>query len=65
MLLGYPMMRARGPELAAAGVRFLDLSLLFRDVAETIYTDYCHFNDLGTDMAGRRVLDELLGPLER
>ena len=64
VLLGYPMMRARGPDLAAAGVRFLDLSMLFEDVSETIYTDYCHFNDLGTDMAGGRVLDALLGPDE-
>lgn len=62
VLLGYPLMRARGPDLQAAGVHFLDLSMLFEDVAETIYTDYCHFNDLGTDMACRRVLDALLGP---
>jgi hypothetical protein len=62
VLLGYPMMRARAADLQAAGVHFLDLSLLFQDVAETIYTDYCHFNDLGTDMAGRRVLDALLVP---
>ncbi len=37
--------------------------MLFEDVAETIY--HCRFNDLGTDMAGRHMLDELLRPEER
>jgi hypothetical protein len=61
VLSGYPLMRAHAGDFERAGVRFVDLSMLFEDVAETIYTDYCHFNELGTGMAGGRVLDELLG----
>lgn len=55
-LAGYPGLIGAGPSLSAAGVRFHDLTGLFRDVDATVYADACcHFNDLGKELLARAV----------
>lgn len=46
--LAYPMLRERGEQLRAEGIRFHDLSGVFEGVNESIYVDFCcHVNDCG------------------
>jgi hypothetical protein len=45
---GYPLLMREGEALRREGVRFRDLTPLFRDVEETIYRDRCcHINERG------------------
>jgi hypothetical protein len=60
---GYPMLRAAGARLAAEGVRFLDGSMLFRDVADTMYFDACHFRIPGNVLLAERIAPGLLAAL--
>jgi hypothetical protein len=60
VMLGFPKMRAAGPQLLAAGVRFVDLSMRFAEVEQEIYVDYCHFNAFGNDLVVADLVDELL-----
>ena len=53
----YPRMRAAADDLAAQGVRYLDASMLFEDVEEEIYIDYCHFNAFGSGLLVELVAD--------
>lgn len=59
----YPRLRAEGQELAARGVAFADLSMLFREFAETTYYDGCHFRGKGLALFADRIVVELLGLL--
>ena len=46
--LGYPMLREAGARLVESGVEFHDLSTLYADVDETVYSDVCcHYNQEG------------------
>jgi hypothetical protein len=46
--VGYPMLRARAPQLLEAGVAFTDLTQVFADHPEPIYRDdCCHVTDEG------------------
>lgn len=48
---GYPHLIEEGERLAAQGVRFHDLSMIFADVPETVYRDpCCHLNDHGSEL---------------
>ncbi len=48
---GYPLMQAAGDELAARGIEFVDLSLLFESERRTVYADNCcHYNALGNEL---------------
>ena len=60
---GYPMLRAAGARLAAEGVHFLDGSMLFRDVTETMYFDACHFRVQGNVMFADLIAPALLAAL--
>ena len=55
---GYERLRARGAELRALGVDFVDLTQVFADVPETLYYDRCHVN-----RAGNRILAQELARL--
>jgi hypothetical protein len=64
---GYPVLWEHGEQLAAQGVRFVDLSMLFQDVEEpTYYDDCCRYNDRGEELVaaavGRAVVEELNRP---
>jgi hypothetical protein len=54
---GYPLLRAAGERLKAMHVNFLDASMLFKDVQESLYFDACHFR-----VAGNVMLAELIAP---
>jgi hypothetical protein len=55
---GYPFLQRAGRELEAAGVDFHDLSYIFADHTETIYSDVCcHFNERGYEIVGQRIGD--------
>jgi len=57
----YPRMRASGAELAAAGVRFHDLTQVFAGVADTIYVDECcHVNAAGNRLLARAIAAGIL-----
>ena len=44
--IGYPLLQRRGSELREAGVRFHDLTMMFKDVEEPVYSDSCcHLNE--------------------
>jgi hypothetical protein len=62
---GYPALRARGQELAARGVHFLDASRAFADVDATLYFDPCHFVTRGCDLLADRIADQLLSDVVR
>ncbi len=53
---GYPEMRMRAAELARAGVDFVDLTQVFRAVAQPVYRDACcHLNDFGNGILAERI----------
>ena len=56
VLKGYPVLQARSAELLNAGVRYKDLTMVFKDVKETLYLDYCcHFNQNGNEILAREI----------
>lgn len=58
---GYPLLRARIPELRARGVAVLDLSQLFAGVSEDIYSDpCCHYNLRGNDLLATAIARAIL-----
>jgi hypothetical protein len=60
VMLGYPKMRAAGPQLVEAGVQYIDLSMRFQEVEDEIYIDYCHFNSFGNNLVVADLVEELL-----
>jgi hypothetical protein len=61
---GYPMLQARARSLAAQGVDFLDLSMVFAGVTETIYVDSCcHPNTSGYRILGERIGERIAARL--
>ena len=69
---GYPHLIRAGERLAAAGVRYADLTMLFESESKPIYVDdCCHVNDRGSRLIARamaqRIRDsygETCSPLE-
>lgn len=58
---GYPQMIDEGLKLRPHGVDFHDLTRLFTDQTETIYSDYfCHYNQTGNDLLAAAVARLLL-----
>lgn len=52
----YPLLRARGRELRAQGVEFVDLTMLFRDERRSVYSDTCcHLNRLGNELMAAEI----------
>lgn len=54
---GYPLLRAEGRRLAAAGLPFLDASGVFRSERQRLYFDACHFRP-----RGHLILAEAIAP---
>jgi hypothetical protein len=57
--LGYARLRSAGRELQGSGEHFVDASLVFGDVEETLYFDHCHFVEEGHLI----LADEIAGAL--
>lgn len=54
---GYPLFRLSGEELAETGIRFHDMTQVFKGVGETLYQDdCCHMN-----VTGQAILGEAIG----
>lgn len=52
----YPLLIDRGAELRRRGISFHDMTRVFADLTETIYTDKCcHFNGRGNRILGRAI----------
>ena len=59
--LGYPFLVENGAGLAERGVRFVDLTMMFSDVHETIYRDACcHYTRSGYQMVAKRIAQEII-----
>lgn len=57
---GYPILRRQGEALRQAGVRFHDLTMVFADVQEPLYSDgCCHLNAAGYAMIARTIGEAL------
>ncbi len=62
---GYPLLVAAGAELRRAGVRFHDLSQVFKGVEEPLYVDNCcHVDEDGNRLLADAVADAMLAGLE-
>ncbi len=56
---GYPRLRAQGAALRERGIHFVDCSMIFRDVTETLYYDAGHFNEAGQVILARAIATAL------
>lgn len=58
---GYPLLQQFGRELQRDGIRFHDLTSIFRDHPEGLYVDWCcHLNREGYDIVTRQIAREIL-----
>jgi len=56
VVAGYPILQRYGTELAAAGVAFRDLTMVFDHVQEPLYIDNCcHVNRAGYDLVAEAI----------
>ena len=53
---GYPYLIEAGKDLAHEGVYYTDLTMLFADNTEVLYTDSCcHFNQHGSELIAKEI----------
>lgn len=64
VLIGYPLLRAAGEELAREGIAFYDATKVFADVEEALYYDGCHFDKRGNHLLAEAMLERLVTLLE-
>jgi len=58
---GYPVMQQHGKELVQQGVRFIDLTPIYRHELRTLYRDWCcHVNELGYSIVAKEIAKEIL-----
>jgi hypothetical protein len=58
----YPLLKQVGGVLKQKGVKFEDLSMIFQDNSNELYTDdCCHLNQQGYDIIARRICDVVIG----
>jgi hypothetical protein len=59
--LGYPMLIERGRELSAEHIRFVDLTMLFKDDRRTVYSDTCcHLNERGSVVLAEAIAQAII-----
>jgi len=57
---GFPALQREAPELHQAGVRFRDLTPLFKDVREALYIDNCcHMGKRGNELMAQAIVDTI------
>lgn len=56
---GYPMLIEISAELKRAGVRFHNSTNVFRETAEQIYIDACHFNNRGNEILAKSIANHI------
>ncbi|MBK8338965.1 MAG: hypothetical protein IPK99_02645 [Flavobacteriales bacterium] len=58
---GYPMLIERGKRMAASGVLFEDLTMIYQDLRKPVYNDNCcHVEPFGYDRIADRMVERLL-----
>lgn len=63
---GYQYLISAGNELKKQGVPFYDLTMIFKDVTEDLYTDTCcHFNPKGNNIMARRIAELIMQEIKR
>ncbi len=61
VIQGYPFLKLAGTELLKQGVRFTDLTMLFKNTQEQAYRDNCcHCNELGSTLLARAVANAVM-----
>jgi hypothetical protein len=59
--VGYPMLIERGRELRAEDIRFVDLTMLFKDDPRTVYRDTCcHLNERGSVVLAEAIAQAII-----
>ena len=60
VIIGYPMLIARGKMLVKNHVNFFDATMIFANVDETVYSDdCCHFNKRGYQILADYIIREI------
>ena len=63
---GYHFLVSKGKELKTRGIPFYDLTMVFKNTKEDIYTDgCCHFGKEGNEIMGREIADILMKEIKR
>lgn len=58
---GYPYLQQASEQLVRAGITYADLTQIFADQAQPLYTDHCcHFNEEGNAIMGNAIADVVL-----
>jgi hypothetical protein len=61
----YPRLQAEGHELRRQGIHFRDLTMIFADHTEAVYTDRCcHFNAHGSEIMAQAIADTVSATAE-
>lgn len=59
--LGYPLLRKHGSELREQGIDFVDSSMVFEDIPDTVYEDRCcHLNEYGQQILSTLMVEKIL-----
>ncbi len=62
----YPLLGRAGDQLAASGVSFHDLRMVFAGIKNTLYVDpCCHFNEQGMTMVASAIARAVIQELEK
>ncbi len=65
VLQGYPRLIEEGRELRSRGVRFHDLTMIFSDVGEPLYSDSCcHLNERGYQLLADAIARAILSGIQ-
>jgi hypothetical protein len=60
VVVGYPMLIARGKMLLKHKVNFFDTTMIFANINETVYSDdCCHFNKRGNQIVADYIIQEI------
>ena len=60
VIIGYPMLVARGKILVKNNVKFFDTTMIFAHIARTIYRDTCcHYNKEGNEILAETIIQKI------
>ncbi|MBN2144265.1 MAG: hypothetical protein JW774_06560 [Candidatus Aureabacteria bacterium] len=62
---GYPCLKKSGENLKQKGIDFIDLTMIFNENKETLYTDGCHLNDQGYTIVSRKIREYIFSDQEQ
>jgi len=66
VVYGYPLLQQAGAELRSHGIKFSDLTQIFSEISEQIYTDdCCHFGPRGNEIMAHEITRAIIAELNR